>query len=122
MTNVVISIGANCGNRHSSVSWAVEWLGRLLGDFRQSEIYETPCALKEGRPYMNAVVKGIFQGIGYDLEEKLKEKEKEMGRNSECRQRGEVPIDIDIVVCDGAIWKPWDFRQRFFTIGYSQLS
>lgn len=122
MINVVLGIGSNCGDRRKNVESAVEWLKTILTETRSSEIYETPCALKEGRPYMNAVVKGIFQGIGYDLEEKLKEKEKEMGRNSECRQRGDVPIDIDIVVCDGAIWKPWDFRQRFFTIGYSQLS
>lgn len=71
---------------------------------------------------MNAVMSGVFQGIGYDLEDKLKEKEKEMGRDSRCREKGLVPIDIDIVICDGEIWKDWDYRQKFFQIGYSQLN
>ena len=122
MISVTISVGSNCGDRHKLVEEAVEWLQSVLMQTRASEIYETPCAKATGKPYMNAVVKGFYQGDGMQLEELLKDKERSMGRTSECRERGDVPIDMDLVVCDGMVYKEWDFRQKFFRIGYSQIN
>lgn len=100
---------------------AIYWIKTILNQTKCSEIYETPCALQQGKPYLNAVVKGFYQGTGQELEEILKDKEREMGRTSKCREKGEVPIDIDIVILDGDIAKAWDYRQKFFQIGYSQI-
>lgn len=122
MVSIVLSIGSNCGDRETSVKKAISWLETILIESECSEIYETPCALKQGKPYVNAVMKGFYQGDGIQLESLLKDKEREMGRSSKCREKGDVPIDIDIVVCDGTIYKPWDYRQKFFQIGYHQLS
>lgn len=121
MISVVISIGSNCGDRKANLEKTIEWLKTILIETQCSQIYETPCALKSGLPYMNAVMKGIYQGQGYELQPLLKEKERELGRTAQCREKGDVPIDIDIVIADGEVWKPWDYRQKFFTIGYSQL-
>lgn len=121
MVSVVIGVGSNCGDREKSVKDALKWLQTILMQTENSDIYETPCALKAGKPYMNAVIKGFFQGDAFELDEMLKDKERQMGRNSESRARGDVPIDMDIVVCDGNVFKEWDFRQKFFRIGYSQL-
>lgn len=122
MISVVISIGSNCGDRKALVSEAIKWLCSILIQTEVSEIYETPCAKESGKPYMNAVIKGFFQGDGFQLEDLLKEKEHQMGRTSECRDRGDVPIDLDIVIMDGEIVKNWDYRQKFFTLGYNQIS
>lgn len=122
MISVVISIGSNCGDRHELVEQAISWLKSFMMQVRCSDIYETPCALKAGKPYMNAVLQGFFEGSGIQLDDKLKEKEREMGRSAQCREKGDVPIDMDIVVCDGSVYKEWDYRQRFFRIGYEQLS
>lgn len=121
MISVIISIGSNCGDRHALVEKAIEWLNTILMQTKASSIYETPCALKSGTPYMNAVVKGYFSGNGFSLDDLLKEKEHKMGRTAECREKGQVPIDLDIVVCDGEILKSWDYRQRFFQIGLQQI-
>ena len=121
MVSVTISIGSNCGDRKTLVKEAMEWLKTILVQVKCSDIYETPCVLKTGEPYMNAVVSGFYQGIGYDLEDSLKTKEKEMGRTAECRERGDVPIDLDLVICDGDIVRPRDYKQKFFQIGFSQL-
>ena len=121
MVSVVLSLGSNCGNRQSQIEGALDWLKETLMQTEASSIYETPCAMKAGRPYLNAVVKGFFSGTGEELEDLLKEKEKEMGRTSKCRERGDVPIDIDIVVMNGGIVREWDFRQKFFQQGYSEL-
>ena len=121
MVKVIISVGSNCGDRRRKVEEALKWLKTILIQTRESEIYETPCAANSGRPYMNAVIEGYYQGQGYALDGCLKEKEKEMGRTSECREKGDVPVDIDLVVCDGNIFKPWDYRQKFFRIGLDRL-
>lgn len=121
MISVIIGIGSNCGDRYKHVSEGLSWLKTVLMQTECSEIYETPCALKQGKPYLNAVIKGFFSGDGFQLDDILKEKERAMGRDSECRQRGDVPIDMDIVVCDGVIRKPWDYRQKFFRIGLAQV-
>lgn len=122
MISVVISIGSNCGERKENVARAIDWLNTFLIEMKSSEIYETPCALKAGKPYINAVVKGFYEGVGYDLEDLLKEKEKEMGRNRECRERGDVPVDMDIVIMNNEVVKTWDYNQKFFKTGFSQIS
>ena len=122
MISVVISVGSNCGERQVNVENAISWLKSILMQTECSDIYETPCAKSIGKPYMNAVIKGFYQGDGMQLEELLKDKEYHMGRTSECRGKGEVPIDMDIVILNGDIAKPWDYRQKFFQLGYSRLS
>ena len=121
MISVTISVGSNCGNREESVKKAVGWLRTILLDPKCSSVYETPCALKAGKPYMNAVIEGFFSGDAFQLNDLLKEKEREMGRNSQCREKGDVPIDMDIVICDREVFKSWDFRQKFFQFGYAQI-
>ncbi|MCH5230049.1 MAG: 2-amino-4-hydroxy-6-hydroxymethyldihydropteridine diphosphokinase [Muribaculaceae bacterium] len=121
MVSVVIGIGSNFGNRKENVEKAMIWLQSILIETKCSAVYETPCASNSGKNYMNAVISGVYQGTGFELEDILKEKEKEMGRNHLRREAGEVPIDLDIVICDGEILKKWDYRQKFFRIGYLQL-
>ena len=122
MISVVISIGSNCGDRDKSVEEAIAWLRHILMQVKSSEIYETPCAMKVGKPYKNGVVSGFYSGDAFQLNDLLKDKEREMGRSSECREKGDVPIDMDIVICDNEVFKEWDYRQKFFRIGYEQLS
>lgn len=121
MLSVVISIGSNCGDRKKNVEKSIEWLKTFLMQTKCSEIYETPCALKTGKNYINAVISGFYEGVGYDLEDQLKLKEHEMGRTPECRKRGDVPVDMDIVIENNVVIKDWDYRQQFFQIGFEQI-
>ena len=121
MISVILGVGSNCGDRKASVEKAIDWLKTVLMQVEVSDIYETPCALKAGKPYFNAVVKGFYEGDAFQLEDLLKDKERQMGRTAACRESGDVPVDIDLVVCDGVIIKKWDYRQKFFQIGLNQL-
>lgn len=122
MTEVVLSIGSNFGKREENVANTLTWLRTLLDDFKCSVIYETPAAGKVSCPYMNAVCKGKFETNIDELNKILKEKEKTMGRDSQCRIKGYVPIDIDIVIANGKTFKEWDFNQKFFRIGYQEIT
>ena len=116
--NLIVSVGSNCGHRYENVEKAIKEIENLLeGGLRCSDIYETPCALDKGFPYMNAVISGEYDGSLYEAEKKFKALEIKLGRTQESRLKSEVPIDIDIVVADGVVVKEWDYRQNFFKIG-----
>lgn len=119
--NVVISLGSNCGPREENVQAATKYLGTLLTDMRASSIYETPEIHGLPRLYMNAVVVGNFSGDPDSLHEMCKIYEKENGRDEAARERGDVPIDLDIVMWNDEIIRPRDFSMEFFKIGYRQL-
>lgn len=118
---VLLSVGSNCGDRYSQVVAGIKLLSRILHDVKVSTIYSTGDCHGGPREYFNAVVKGSTS-IDIDALECLcKEYELSMGRNLEARARGDVPIDIDIVVYDKEIIRQKDFRQNFFQIGYQEI-
>lgn len=119
--NVVISLGSNCGLRKENVEAATRFLGTVLTEMRASSIYETPEIHGLPHLYMNAVLEGNFSGEFDELHEMCKIYEKENGRDENARNRGDVPIDLDIVTWDEEIIRPRDFSMEFFKIGYRQL-
>lgn len=118
---VVVSIGSNFGDRKSMVGMAIDWLSKELSDFRSSRIYETPSEGHVGSNYMNAVCEGVTRMSRENLENLCKEYERCAGRDSECRAKGNVPIDLDIVIYDGEVVRPTDYRRSFFKIGFGEL-
>lgn len=117
---VVLSVGSNC--RYSEVGKAMEWLGNILDSCRHSHEYLTPALQGYGDPYTNAVVAGVTSADYSEFETMLKRYERERGRDECARERGDVPIDIDIVIWDGEVVRPRDFRQDFFQTGYRALN
>lgn len=117
---LVISLGSNISPQN--VEKAVEWLSERLKNLSHSSIYMTPPVKHSGRPYSNAVVSAITIENIESLNTEFKQYEIANGRDNAARERGDVPIDIDIVVWDGEIVRPWDFRQNFFRIGASELA
>lgn len=121
---VVIGLGSNFGDRYKSVADAIVWLQHKLSAVDSSEIYETPAYGKEGCPYMNAVLTGLYteDNTLENFEKECKEYEKHCGRDEEARRQNHVPIDIDIVMAGPRILRPADFSRQFFQIGYSRIN
>ncbi|MFG6428015.1 2-amino-4-hydroxy-6-hydroxymethyldihydropteridine diphosphokinase [Lepagella muris] len=120
--SVVLSLGSNCGDRERSVGEAMTWLSGILGDYMESEIYETLPVGHSGANYMNAVVSGSYPGSLSDLEMACKEYERSCGRDEESRREKRVPVDVDIVMADGEILRSRDYACSFFQQGYRQLT
>lgn len=120
--DVVLSFGSNCGDRVDNVMKAMQWACALLHCSRKSHVYETPPVGHAGSNYMNSVMTGFFKGGLSELDEACKDYEIACGRNEVSRGKGEVPIDIDIVIALGKVLRPKDFSREFFQIGYRQLS
>ncbi len=120
--SVALSLGSNCGDREGAVAEAEEWLTAILVGARGSDAYETAPVGSGTRPYLNAVVLGETDLSDCQLNAMLKAYETSHGRDDESRRRGDVPIDIDLVVSDGKVLRPRDFACSFFTIGYYSLT
>lgn len=115
---VAVSLGSNFGDRSGNVARALDWLSGQMIDCRCSHIYETAEVSGLGSPYMNAVLLGRTSSDRDSLVAATKDYELVNGRTPESRGRGEVAIDIDIVVWDGSVERPVDFSREFFRIGY----
>ena len=121
MAEYVLSIGSDYGDRAVAVAEAIAWLSTVLDSSRASDIYETPPVGHAGSNYMNAVFMGESSIEVEELDRLCKEYELSHGRDAEARKAGRVPVDIDIVMVDGNVVRPKDFKCNFFRIGYCQL-
>lgn len=121
-TLVVISFGSNLDPRVERIERSMEIISRYLSGCRCSTIYETPEIHGKGRPYMNAVMTGYLRIDFNEFERLCKQTEIEEGRDEAARMRGDVPIDIDIVIDGDKVIREKDFAMSFFQIGFTQLT
>lgn len=117
----VLVVGSNCINREDAVRDALKFIQSSFRVSRKSDVYESPDCLGSGKKYLNAVVE-IEVTVPVDtLEKELKAYERRSGRTMDKKLKGEVPIDIDIVICDGEVCRVRDFNARYFKLGYEGL-
>lgn len=117
----VFSIGADCGNRQEAVEKALDWLASKLDRFECSATYETPPFGHCGSNYINAVAIGKSSLDLEEFEKLCKRYETDNGRDAAARKEKRVPIDIDIVLANGCVLRPKDYKREFFKIGYRQI-
>ena len=87
-----------------------------------SSIYETvACGSIKSPNYLNAVVKIFTDTDHQELHDVLKTMEKTHGRTPESKLSGKIPLDIDIVVWNGEIIRPQDWKQDYFQTGLKEL-
>lgn len=120
MHTYILSLGSNCCAEN--VEKAILWLKMTFIMSDSSSLYQTPPAKGDGLPYTNAVVSVNSEKSIEELNAMFKTYERNVGRDDDCRRTQCVPIDIDIVLCNGEIIRQWDYRQTFFRIGYDMLN
>lgn len=119
--NYVISLGSNREDGSRMLDWALRCLSESCRLLRLSPFYITPAMGGGLRPYFNAVAV-VESDCDYDaLNAKCKEIELHQGRDDDARSRGDVPVDMDIVIAGDCIMRPADYRQEFFRIGMDLL-
>ncbi len=117
----VISLGANCGGAERRVAEAIEWLRSSFDLLKVSSVYQTEAVGGAKGVYFNAVALIESSLPTPELDSLMKAYEMDQGRDEATRLRGEVPIDLDIVIEADRILRPWEFAQKFFREGYDQL-
>ena len=93
-----IGLGSNAPDREAQINRAIDFLRGYLSKCSVSSIYESAAINGTDSSYLNAVVHG---------------------RSS--KEKGVVPIDLDLVIYDMRILRPKDFERHYFNIGYREL-
>lgn len=120
MTAVLV-LGSNFQDREKNIRKAEDWLSSIGKIEAHSSIYESADFRGSGLIYMNMVVAFDTHLDPSQLCEKIKSYELGAGRTRKCRERGEVVIDIDIVVADDVILRENDYCAAYFQQGLKQL-
>ncbi|MFN8358561.1 MAG: 2-amino-4-hydroxy-6-hydroxymethyldihydropteridine diphosphokinase [Candidatus Kapaibacterium sp.] len=98
-TFVLLSLGANLGDRHAALRMAVELLqsNHILTDIIMSSVYETePVGYKEQPAFLNCAVSGVTMLSAAEFHSATKHIEREIGRLRREKWH-EREIDIDIL-------------------------
>ena len=116
---IVISLGSNIVGREESVMVALKALREICSDGVDSGVYLTRPVSGVGDDYANAVFCGRYDGDQEELSARLKRMEVMAGRDEAARRRGEVPIDLDLVIVDGVVLRLKDYTRDYFARGYN---
>ena len=96
--NVILCLGSNT-DCEANLKSAVSLLRAYFGSIRFSEaIYTEPIGLSDSGLFLNQVA---VAGTNASLEEvrrAVKAMEKRLGRMSDSKQKGKIPIDIDLLL------------------------
>lgn len=119
---VVLCLGSNVVDRKQHIDKALDMLRRYIAPgYRMSHAYMTPSHSGFGDAYLNVVMMARTPLDPDALHDHIKDIEFASGRTEKSKSEGRVPLDIDIVVYDGIILRPFDFSARHFQLGYRQL-
>lgn len=103
MTRYAIGLGSNLGDRHDHLVEACAEIGRRLGEFETSALYETePVGGPDQDPYLNAVVVVMTDLTPLEVLDVLQEIERSRGRERQVRW-GPRTLDLDLIASDGQV-------------------
>lgn len=120
MNSFQLLLGSN-SNAAEHVAEAMERLRRVFpSDIRFSEVLESLAISKSGDmavvdgKYLNALCLGNTELPLDGVQPILKTMETEMGRKRGAEAKGLVAIDLDLVVWNGDVVRPWDVAQTYY--------
>ena len=120
--NVILCLGSNT-DCEANLKSAVSLLRAYFGSIRFSEaIYTEPIGLSDSGLFLNQVA---VAGTNASLEEvrrAVKAMEKRLGRMSDSKQKGKIPIDIDLLLWNGTILKPADWEKEYVQLLFQSVT
>lgn len=116
-----LCLGTNMPPQLRRLDSAINELRRIGEIVAMSDALESDDDTGLGRPYLNIALKLSTPHDREQLLESLSEIETRLGRKLDSKQRGMMPIDIDLVTFDGDIVSNYDFSRPYFKILYSQI-
>ena len=117
----LISIGSNEG-RGANMDLARRRLAQLFADIRFSAEHETePLCLHRPGLFSNQVAR-FHSSLGADeVRLSLKAIEREAGRMPQDKPREIVRLDLDLLMCDGRVFKSADMERAYVRQGMEEL-
>ncbi|WP_456087398.1 2-amino-4-hydroxy-6-hydroxymethyldihydropteridine diphosphokinase [Parabacteroides sp.] len=119
---VILCLGSNT-DCEANLKSADELLLAYFGSVRFSEAaYTKPVGLPGSGLFLNQVA---IAGTDVPLEgvrQALKGMEKKLGRMPDSKRKGEIPIDIDLLLWNGTILKPADWEKEYVQLLFRSVA
>ena len=113
MVKVILSLAANRFQK-SNLAKARQCLGEVFSDVHYTtEQWTEPLSSTRHDLYLNQLAEGLTTVSLEELNSRLKQIETDFGRTPEKRQRGIVPIDLDILEYDGQRYHERDWQRPY---------
>ena len=122
INTAIVCLGSNTPDRLSRLRRAIDDLAAAGAVKAFSDIYDNPADQGHGAPYLNAV--GCIETTlsEEELAAVAAQLERRAGRTSSSKALGVMPLDIDIVLFNGRVCRPYDYTRPYFTTGYAQIA
>lgn len=117
-----IGIGSNMAPRLRRLDMALTALGEIVDIEDASAAVESDDHTGRGPAYLNMAVRCTTEMSLDELQATLRDLERRLGRKPDSKERGQMPVDIDIVEYDGTVVSHDDFERQYFTTCYRQLN
>lgn len=118
----IISIGSNFGEREKNILKAIDYIKTIASIGRHSGIYESQDFTGSGKKYLNCIAE-IETPLSLNKQrECFKDFEKKCGRTPELKERGVVPVDIDIIIWGNEILRTKDYNSSYFKTGLALMA
>lgn len=122
LNHVVICLGSNVPSCRVILDGAIAVLGTFFHDSpRMSLAYFNPSFNGIGQPYLNQVLEATTTLNIDSLHRLCRTLERRAGRTPQSKVQGIMPLDIDIVIWNGTIVRPFDYTSPHFAHGYANL-
>ncbi|MDO4320164.1 MAG: 2-amino-4-hydroxy-6-hydroxymethyldihydropteridine diphosphokinase [Bacteroidales bacterium] len=118
----VICLGSNTPDASLRIALALDGLRRSADVLQTSDAYVNDDDTGRGAPYTNLVAECDTTCTLEDMCDIITRLETEGGRTADSKATAVMPIDIDIVIWDGDILRPYDYTRPYFTRGYTRLA
>ena len=110
---VILCLGSNT-DCEANLRSAADLLRAYFGSIRFSEpIYTKPIGLPGSGLFLNQVAVAGTDASQEEVGLALKDMEKKLGRRSDSKRKGKIPIDIDLLLWNGPILKPADWEKEY---------
>ncbi|WP_308550373.1 2-amino-4-hydroxy-6-hydroxymethyldihydropteridine diphosphokinase [uncultured Parabacteroides sp.] len=120
--NVILCLGSNT-DCEANLKSAVGLLRGYFGTIRFSEAaYTEPVGLPGSGLFLNQVAVAGTEASQEEVERALKDMEKRLGRMPDSKQKGQIPIDIDLLLWNGTILKPADWEKEYVQLLFRSVA
>lgn len=110
---VILCLGSNW-DCESNINSADELLREYFNPIHFSEsVYTEPVGLPASGLFLNQTVIAYTDNGLEEVKQSLKEMEKVLGRMPDSKEKGQIPIDIDLLLWNNEILKPADWEKEY---------
>lgn len=119
---VVLCLGSNT-DCEANLKSAAGLLRAYFGSIRFSEaIYTEPIGLPGSGLFLNQVAVAGTDASREEVRQAVKAMERALGRTPDSKQKGRIPIDIDLLLWNGVVLKPADWEKEYVQLLFRSVA